>query len=111
VRQNGVTVESAASGFLMMVSLTSTDGRYDEDPLSDYLARNRGRAAPRRGRRARAAVRCRAGHAHLGRSLQAQCLRLVRDDISTAISQQNAQIAPGRLGDTPAVRASRSPFP
>ncbi|MFX6803604.1 efflux RND transporter permease subunit, partial [Acinetobacter baumannii] len=28
VRQNGVTVESAASGFLLMVSLTSVDGRH-----------------------------------------------------------------------------------
>jgi multidrug efflux pump len=40
VRQTGVTVESAASGFLMMISLASPDGRYDAVTLSDYLTRN-----------------------------------------------------------------------
>lgn len=32
-------------------------------------------------------------------------------DISTAISQQNAQIAPGRLGDAPAVRGQQIAMP
>lgn len=40
VRQNGVQVESAASGFLMMVGMTSPNGQYDEVALNDYLARN-----------------------------------------------------------------------
>ncbi len=39
VRQTGVTVESASSGFLMIVSLLS-DGRQDEVELSDYMSRN-----------------------------------------------------------------------
>ena len=38
VRQTGVTVESASSGFLMIVSLLS-DGRQDEVELSDYMSR------------------------------------------------------------------------
>ncbi len=40
VTSQGVTVEEAASGFLMMVTLTSTDGRMDEVALGDYLNRN-----------------------------------------------------------------------
>src|SRR3990167_373272 len=40
VRQTGVSVESAASNFLMMVSLRSVDGRDDEVALSDYMVRN-----------------------------------------------------------------------
>jgi len=40
VRQNGLTVESASSGFLMIVSLISENGQHDEVALGDYLARN-----------------------------------------------------------------------
>lgn len=40
VRQNGITVEAANSGFLMMVGLKSPTGEYQEADLSDYFARN-----------------------------------------------------------------------
>ncbi len=40
VRQAGLTVESASSGFLMIVSLMSDDSRYDEVALADYMTRN-----------------------------------------------------------------------
>ena len=40
VRQTGLQVESASSGFLMMVGMTSPDGRFDEVALNDYMARN-----------------------------------------------------------------------
>ena len=40
VRQNGLTVESASSGFLMIVSLKSDNARFSEIELSDYMARN-----------------------------------------------------------------------
>lgn len=38
VRQLGVNVEAASSGFLMMVSLTSENGSLDEVALGDYSA-------------------------------------------------------------------------
>ncbi|MBK3746187.1 multidrug efflux RND transporter permease subunit, partial [Paraburkholderia aspalathi] len=37
VKQVGIQVEEAGSGFLMMVSLTSTDGSVDAVGLGDYL--------------------------------------------------------------------------
>src|SRR5262245_51413956 len=40
VAAQGVTVEEASAGFLMIVSLTSTDGKLDEVALGDYLNRN-----------------------------------------------------------------------
>lgn len=40
VRQNGLTVEAADSGFLMLVGLKASDGRLDDVALSDYMARN-----------------------------------------------------------------------
>ncbi|MCG4788495.1 efflux RND transporter permease subunit, partial [Roseburia faecis] len=40
VRHTGLQVESASSGFLMMVGMTSPDGRFDEVALNDYMARN-----------------------------------------------------------------------
>lgn len=39
VRQNGINVEAANSGFLMMVGLKSQNGEYQEADLSDYFAR------------------------------------------------------------------------
>lgn len=40
VVQQGVVVDEASSSFLMVVSLTSTDGTTDDIGLGDYLARN-----------------------------------------------------------------------
>lgn len=40
VTSQGINVEEASSGFLMMVALTSTDGSMDEVALGDYLTRN-----------------------------------------------------------------------
>ncbi|MDT1843246.1 hypothetical protein FPK52_29170, partial [Acinetobacter baumannii] len=40
VRQNGINVEAANSGLLMMVGLKSPSGAYQEADLSDYCARN-----------------------------------------------------------------------
>ncbi len=40
VASQGVTVEEASSGFLMFITLTSTDGTMDEVALGDYLNRN-----------------------------------------------------------------------
>ena len=40
MRRQGVQVEEAGSGFLLIVSLTSTDGSMDAIGLGDYLNRN-----------------------------------------------------------------------
>jgi multidrug efflux pump len=40
VTQQGVQVEKVSAGFLLLVTLTSSDGKLDDVALSDYLARN-----------------------------------------------------------------------
>ncbi|NIF21683.1 efflux RND transporter permease subunit [Candidatus Pantoea multigeneris] len=102
VRQNGLQVESASSGFLMIVSLTSKQGQMNSEALSDYMARNvvdELRRIPGVGRvqlfGAERAMRVWVDPAKL------VAFNLTIGDVSTAISQQNVQIAPGRVGDEP----------
>jgi len=104
VRQNGLQVESADTGFLMIISLTSKAGKTDSEALSDYMARNvveELRRLPGVGRvqlfGAESALRVWVDPARL------LSLNLTMNDISAAITQQNAQIAPGRVGDEPAL--------
>ncbi|MCG5243632.1 multidrug efflux RND transporter permease subunit [Azospirillum doebereinerae] len=104
VRQNGLTVESSSSGFLMIVGLKSDDGRLDETALSDYMARN----VVEELRRIDGV-----GRVHLFGSEQAMRVwvdpaRLMAHglsigDLTAAIGQQNVQIAPGSIGASPAL--------
>ncbi|MET3602343.1 multidrug efflux pump [Sphaerotilus sulfidivorans] len=112
VRQNGISVESASSNFLMMVGLKSTDGRHDETVLSDYMARNvveELRRIEGVGRvqlfGAEQALRVWVDPARLSAH------KLTMGDISAAIAQQNAQIAPGRVGDAPTTSGQRVTVP
>ncbi|BAV64419.1 multidrug efflux RND transporter permease subunit [Sphingobium cloacae] len=102
VRQTGVTVESAASGFLMIVSLLSDDGRYDEVALADYMTRNvvdELKRVPGVGRvqnfSAERAMRIWIDPAKLSG------FGLTASDVTAAIAEQNVQIAPGALGAEP----------
>lgn len=102
VRQNGLIVEAASSGFLMLVNLRSEDGRFDGTALSDYMARN----VIEEIRRIEGV-----GRVQLFGSEQAMrvwvdpakltAYSLSMADVSAAINSQNVQIAPGRLGDDP----------
>ncbi|OWY27399.1 efflux RND transporter permease subunit [Herbaspirillum robiniae] len=112
VRQNGVTVESAASGFLLMVSLTSSDGRLDEVALSDYMARN----IVEELRRIDGVGRVQLFGAEQAMRIwvdpfRLNAYKLSMSDVSAAITQQNVQIAPGRLGDMPALPGQQIAVP
>ncbi|WP_066266355.1 efflux RND transporter permease subunit [Hydrogenophaga palleronii] len=112
VRQSGLQVESAASGFLMMVGMTSQDGQYDEVALNDYLARN---IVPEL-RRVEGVGRVQLFGAEQAMRVWVDPDRLTAygltmADLAQAIEQQNAQIAPGRLGDDPALRGQRLTVP
>jgi len=112
VRQNGLTIESAASGFLMIISLTSEEGRFDETALSDYMARN----IVEELRRIEGV-----GKVQLFGSEQAMRIwvdpaklisyGLTMNDLSSAIGQQNAQVAPGAVGASPAQAGQRVTVP
>lgn len=102
VRTQGITVEEASAGFLMMVSLTSTDGARDEVALGDYINRNViGELRRLDG----------VGRAQLFASQRAMRvwvdpdkmvgLNLTIEDVNTAISAQNAQVAAGQIGALP----------
>ena len=112
VRQNGLSVESASSNFLMMVGLKSADGRHDGTALSDYMARNvveELRRIEGVGRvqlfGAEQALRVWVDPAKLN------AFKLSMGDVSAAIAQQNAQIAPGRVGDAPTTSGQRVTVP
>lgn len=102
VKQVGIQVEEAGSGFLMMVALTSTDGSLDVVGLGDYLSRN----VLSEIRRIDGV-----GRAQLFATQRAMRiwidpdkmvgLKLTSDDITNAIRSQNAQVAAGRIGADP----------
>ena len=112
LRQSGLQVESAASGFLMMIGMTSPDGQFDEVMLGDYLARN---IVPEL-RRIDGVGRVQLFGAEQALRIwvdpnKLTAFGLTMTDLSQAIEGQNAQIAPGRIGDEPALPGQRLTVP
>jgi len=113
VRQNGLGVESASSSFLLIVSVHATaQGKYDEVALGDYLARN----VVEELRRIPGVGKVQLFGSERAMRIWVDPARLVSyniamSDITAAVAQQNAQIAPGRLGDSPAVAGQRVTVP
>ncbi|MGB8668047.1 MAG: efflux RND transporter permease subunit, partial [Serratia inhibens] len=112
VRQNGVNVEAANSGFLMMVGLKSPSGQYQEADLSDYFARNvtdELRRVPGVGKvqlfGAEKAMRIWLD------PIKMFTYKLSVNEVITAISQQNLLVSPGRIGDEPATAGQRVTYP
>ncbi|WP_421419987.1 multidrug efflux RND transporter permease subunit (plasmid) [Pseudoalteromonas lipolytica] len=112
VRQNGLSVESASSNFLMIVGLRSDDNRFDEITLNDYLARN----IVDELRRIEGVGRVQSFGAEKAMRIwvdpsKLNALGLTMNDISVAIAQQNTQIAPGSIGAAPTVSGQRVSVP
>lgn len=102
VASQGVTVEEAASGFLMMITLTSTDGSMNEVALGDYLNRNvlgEIRRIDGVGRAQMFAAQ-RAMRVWIDPDKMVG-LNLTAADINSAITAQNAQVAAGQIGAAP----------
>jgi multidrug efflux pump len=102
VARQGIDVDEAGAGFLMVVSLTSTGGAVDAIGLGDYLSRNvLGEIRRIDG----------VGNAQLWATERAMRiwldpdkmvgLSLTAEDILGAIRAQNAQVAAGRIGAQP----------
>ncbi|ASV84832.1 RND transporter, hydrophobe/amphiphile efflux-1 family protein [Ochrobactrum quorumnocens] len=102
VSRQGVQVQEAGTGFLMLVALVSTDGNTDVVGLGDYLNRNvLGEIQRIKG----------VGRAQVFASQRAMRiwidpdkmvgLKLSTADINNAIAAQNAQVAAGRIGARP----------
>ena len=112
VRQQGLTVEAASSGFLMMVGITSPTGQYAEIDLSDYLVRN----VLEDLKRIEGVGRIQSFGAEKAMRIwidpnQLIAYNLSISDISSAIQIQNIQILPGRVGDAPAVKGQMISVP
>lgn len=112
VRQNGINVEAANSGFLMMVGLKSTTGKFEEADLSDYFARNVSdelRRVPGVGK-----VQLFGGEKALRiwlDPMQLHSYGLSVSDVLTAVGQQNALVSPGKTGDEPATAGQGVTYP
>ncbi|MGK9156149.1 efflux RND transporter permease subunit [Acinetobacter radioresistens] len=112
VRQQGLIVESASSGFLMLVSLSSPNGRYSEIDLGDYMTRNVIDELKRvegvgkvQNFGAEKAMRIWVSPERL------QAYNLSIQDVNTAITNQNIAITPGRIGDLPAAEGQQVSIP
>ena len=102
VTQQGLQVEKVSSGFLLLGTLTSSDGRLNEVALSDYLARNVMNEIKRIDG---------VGKAQLYGSERAMRIwldprkligfNLTPSDVSNALAAQNAQVSAGSIGDLP----------
>ena len=112
VRQIGLQVQAANTGFLLLVSLISPDGRFDQTQLGDYLQRHIEEDIKRIPGVGRVQV--------FGSPLALRvwvdpvkltALNISVEDIANAIRGQNAQISPGRLGDRPTVPGQRVTVP
>lgn len=102
VTQQGIEVQQAGSGFLMVVAITSTDGQRDAVALGDYFSRNiMGELRRIEG----------VGNVQLFAAQRAMRiwidpdkmvgLKMTAADITAAISAQNAQVAAGQIGAAP----------
>ena len=102
VTQNGLTVEAASSGFLMMIALNAPDGAFNEEALGDYMGRNiieELKRVPGVGR-----VQNFGSQNAMRVWIDPQKLAgfdVTFDDVTAAIAAQNVEIAPGKVGDGP----------
>lgn len=102
VTQQGLQIEETSAGFLLIATLTSTDGRLDETALSDYLTRNVINELKRLDG---------VGKAQLFGAERAMRIwvdprklvayHLTPADVSQAIAEQNVQVSAGGIGDLP----------
>ncbi|WP_128255092.1 efflux RND transporter permease subunit [Falsirhodobacter deserti] len=102
VTNQGVVVEEASQGFLMVVALTSTDGSMSDVALGDYINRNVVNEIQRTPG---------VGRAQVFASEEAMRVWIDPDkltgynlsptDVISAIEAQNAQVAAGQIGAAP----------
>lgn len=102
VTQQGLKVEKVSNSFLLLITLTSLDGRLDNVSLSDYLARNVMNEIKRLEG---------VGKASLYGAERAMriwldpkkliAFNLTPADVNAAIVAQNAQVSAGSIGDLP----------
>ena len=112
VRQIGITVETTSSNNLMYLGLVSPNGYFSEQQLSDYMARNiieEIKRVPGVGR-----VQMYGSEFAMRIWVDPTVLtgyNLTMEDVTGAIAEQNIQISPGKVGDSPTVEGQMAVFP
>ncbi|MTH65582.1 efflux RND transporter permease subunit [Paracoccus shanxieyensis] len=102
VVDQGVTVEEAGAGFLMIVSLTSTDGSMNSVQLGDYINRNVVGEIRRIDGVGRAQVFASEEAMRIWLDpAKMTGLNLSPAEVAAAIRAQNAQVAAGQIGADP----------
>lgn len=104
VVQQGINVVKAANTFLMLVSLTSTDGQRDSAELSDYLSRY----VVRELKRVSGVGSVEQWDANEAMRIWLDPMKLREygltvDDVRDAVGAQNAPVTAGTIGDAPYV--------
>jgi len=113
VQRQGVTVKKVSSAFLMAISLTSNDGRYDDLFLNNYATINlldRIGSLPGVGD-SRLAASQNYGMRIWANPDKMAKLGLTATDISTAIQAQNRQNPAGAIGQSPVPRGTDFQYP
>jgi multidrug efflux pump len=102
VIQQGLQVEKVSTSFLLLITLTSLDGKIDNQTLSDYLARNVMNEIKRLDGVGKASLY--GAERAMRIWIDPQKLigfNLTPADVNAAIVAQNAQISSGSIGDLP----------
>ncbi|GEA69826.1 multidrug efflux RND transporter permease subunit [Acinetobacter pittii] len=112
VRQQGLMVDAASSGFLMIIGLNSPNHQYSEIDLSDYMTRH----VIEEIKRVDGVGKIQNFGAEKAMRIWVDPNRLVSyglsiKDVNTAIQNQNLPISPGRIGDTPALKGQQITIP
>ncbi|MBT2372343.1 efflux RND transporter permease subunit [Pseudomonas fluorescens] len=102
VIQQGLQVEKVSTSFLLLITLTSIDGKLDNVTLSDYLARNVMNEIKRLDGVGKASLY--GAERAMRIWIDPQKLigfNLTPADVNAAIVEQNAQVSAGSIGDVP----------
>ncbi|WP_210711797.1 efflux RND transporter permease subunit [Pseudomonas sp. MWU349] len=102
VTQQGLQVEKVSAGFLLLITLTSSDGRLNDVALADYLARN----VMNEIRRLDGVGKAQLYGAERAMRIWLDPQKLIGfnltpDDVNAAVAAQNAQVPAGSIGDLP----------
>ncbi|MDS9873759.1 efflux RND transporter permease subunit [Pseudomonas protegens] len=102
VTQQGLQVEKVSAGFLLLITLTSSDGRLNDVALSDYLARN----VMNEIRRLDGVGKAQLYGAERAMRIWLDPQKLIGfnltpADVNAAVAAQNAQVPAGSIGDLP----------
>ncbi|WP_137939470.1 efflux RND transporter permease subunit [Chitinivorax sp. B] len=103
VRRQGVTVEKGSSAFLQVLAFYSPDGRYSDLYTSNYVTQNvldRVKRIPGTTNVQIFGAKDYAMRIWIKPDRMTQ-LKMTTDELIAAINQQNAQFAPGKIGQSP----------